>query len=800
MFISESWLRSLINPELSTEEICHRLTMSGLEVEGVETAAPAFDGVVVAEVKEIAPHPNADKLRICQVDDGSGELVQVVCGAPNAAAGIKVPMARVGAVLPGDFKIKKGKLRGEASHGMLCSARELGISDEHEGLMILDDAMEVGTNIREALNLDDKIIEFKLTPNRADCLSVYGIGREVQALTGAKLKKLEFSPVEVTLDESMPVRVEAPDLCGRFAGRIIRGVNAKAETPDYIKQRIIAAGMRPVSALVDISNYVMLKLGRPTHVFDIKTIDTSKGLTVRWARDGEKLKLLTEDEVKLESDTGVICYDDVPESMAGVMGGDATAVDLDTSDIYVEAAFWFPDAIAGLTRKYKLSSEAAYRYERGVDFLNIIEHIEYMSRLILEICGGSAGPVLDEVINLPERKAVKMRLARCNKVLGVEVTAEEVKQIFTDLEFDFEVDGDNVFTVKAPSYRFDIEIEEDLIEEVARVYGFERIPAREPVARANIFPFPEARRSVHVFRHLMASMDYQEVVNYSFVDENWERNYQSNENPIRLLNPIFSQYAVMRTGLIGGLLKNIAHNAKHRQNRVRVFELGRVFFDAPEVKASEKTVKGIDQPLHFAAASWGLAQPEQWGEKSRQVDFFDLKNDLENLLGSQAKDLRFVAEEHPALHPGRSAAIYYREQKIGVIGEIHPQWLADLDLTTAPVVFEIDINPLMDHELVVYKEISKQPVVIRDLAVWAPAELRYQQVLDALAPVLEEGILRDITLFDVWKDQKSEQNERSLAMRFMLQDAKATLEDSQVEQLMSKILNTLVEKLGVRLR
>lgn len=800
MFISESWLRSLINPELSTEEICHRLTMSGLEVEGVETAAPAFEGVVVAEVKEIAPHPNADKLRICQVDDGSGELVQVVCGAPNAAAGIKVPMARVGAVLPGDFKIKKGKLRGEASHGMLCSARELGISDEHEGLMILDDAMEVGTNIREVLNLDDKIIEFKLTPNRADCLSVYGIGREVQALTGAKLKKLDFSPVEVTLDESMPVRVEAPDLCGRFAGRIIRGVNAKAETPDYIKQRIIAAGMRPVSALVDISNYVMLKLGRPTHVFDIKTIDTSKGLSVRWARDGEKLKLLTEDEVKLESDTGVICYDDVPESMAGVMGGDATAVDLDTSDIYVEAAFWFPDAIAGLTRKYKLSSEAAYRYERGVDFLNIIEHIEYMSRLILEICGGSAGPVLDEVINLPERKAVKMRLARCNKVLGVEVTAEEVKQIFTDLEFDFEVDGDNVFTVKAPSYRFDIEIEEDLIEEVARVYGFERIPAREPVAPANIFPFPEARRSVHVFRHLMASMDYQEVVNYSFVDENWERNYQNNENPIRLLNPIFSQYAVMRTGLIGGLLKNIAHNVKHRQNRVRVFELGRVFFDAPEVKASEKTVKGIDQPLHFAAASWGLAQPEQWGEKSRQVDFFDLKNDLENLLGSQAKDLRFVAEEHPALHPGRSAAIYYREQKIGVIGEIHPQWLADLDLTTAPVVFEIDINPLMDHELVVYKEISKQPVVIRDLAVWAPAELRYQQVLDALAPVLEEGILRDITLFDVWKDQKSEQNERSLAMRFMLQDAKATLEDSQVEQLMSKILNTLVEKLGVRLR
>lgn len=800
MFISESWLRSLINPELSTEELCHRLTMSGLEVEGVEPVAPAFEGVVVAEVKEVGPHPNADKLRICQVDDGSGELVQVVCGAPNAAAGTKVPMARVGAVLPGDFKIKKGKLRGEASHGMLCSARELGITDEHEGLMILDDSMEIGTNIRDALNLDDNIIEFKLTPNRADCLSVYGVGREVQALTGAKLKKLDFSPVAVTLDETMPVVVEAPDLCGRFAGRIIRGVNAKADTPDYIKQRIIAAGMRPVSALVDISNYVMLELGRPTHVFDIKNIDLSKGLTVRWARPGEKLKLLTEDEIELDIDSGVICHDDVPESLAGVMGGDATAVDLETADIYMEAAFWFPDAIAGLTRKYKLSSEAAYRYERGVDFLNVVEHIEYMSRLILEVCGGQAAPVLDQVINLPERKAVKMRLARCNKVLGVEVSAEEVKQIFTDLEFDFEVNEENEFTVNAPSYRFDIEIEEDLIEEVARVYGFERIPAREPVVQASIFPFPEKQRSAHAFRHMMAAMDYQEVVNYSFVDENWERNYQNNENPIRLLNPIFAQYAVMRTSLIGGLLKNIAHNAKYRQNRVRVFELGRVFFDDPDVKASEKTVKGIHQPMHFAAASWGLAYPEQWGEKSRQVDFFDLKNDLENLLGSQAQDLRFVAEEHPALHPGRSATIYYQDQKLGVIGELHPQWLAGLDLTTAPVVFEIDITPLIDHDLVVYKEISKQPVVIRDLAIWAASDISYQQIVDTLDGVSEEGILKDITLFDVWKDQQSDQKERSLALRFVLQDAKATLEDAQVEQLMSKILNTLVEKLGVRLR
>lgn len=800
MFISESWLRSLINPELSSEELCHRLTMSGLEVEGVETVAPAFKGVVVAEIKEISPHPNADKLRICQVDDGTGELVQVVCGAPNAAAGTKVPMARVGAVLPGNFKIKKGKLRGELSYGMLCSARELGITDEHEGLMILNEAMEVGVNIRDALNLDDNIIEFKLTPNRADCLSVYGVGREVQALTGAKLKKMDFSPVNTSLNEVMPVKIEAPDLCGRFAGRIIRGVNAKAETPEYIKQRIISAGMRPVSALVDISNYVMLELGRPTHVFDLKNMDIDKGLTVRWAKAGEKLTLLTEVEIELDTDAGVICHDDVAESMAGVMGGAATSVDLETTDIYVEAAFWFPDAIAGLTRKYKLTSEAAYRFERGVDFLNIVEHLEYMSRLILDVCGGQAAPISDDIANLPERKTVTMRLDRCNKVLGVDVSVAEAKQIFTDLEFDFTVNENAVFSVKAPSYRFDIEIEEDLIEEVARVYGFDRIPAREPIVPSRIFPFPEKTRSVHAFRHLMANMDYQEIVNYSFVDENWERNYQNNNNPIRLLNPIFAQYAVMRTSLIGGLLKNISHNVKYRQNRVRVFELGRVFFDDPKVKASEKSVKGIHQPLHFAAAIWGLAHPEQWGETARQVDFFDLKNDLENLLGSQFADLRFVAEQHPALHPGRSASIYYRDEKIGLIGELHPQWLTDLDLTTAPVVFEIDVTPLEAQDLVSYHDISKQPIVKRDLAIWVADDINYQQVVDALDDIRQEGILRDITLFDIWKDQKSEQKERSLALRFVLQDAEATLEDAQVEELMSKIINTLVEKLGVRLR
>ena len=801
MLFPESWLRSLVNPAINTEELSHRLTMAGLEIEDTAPVAPPFTGVVVAQIVEVAPHPNADKLRICQVDDGSGELLQIVCGAPNAAKGIKVPLAKIGAVLPGNFKISKGKLRGEVSFGMLCSARELGLSQDHDGLLELEASAMVGQDIRQALDLDDTVFEIKLTPNRADCLSLHGVAREVSALTGAPLKAFDFSPVAVSINDNLAVNVQAPDLCGRFAGRIIKGVNAKAPTPAWMKSRLERAGQRSVSALVDISNYVMLELGRPTHVFDLSKINAD--LVVRWAKKGESLKLLNGQTVELDEEVGIIAAGDTIESLAGIMGGDATAVSLDTTDIFVEGAFWFPEAIAGRSRRFKFSSEASHRFERGVDFQNVVEHLEYISRLILDICGGQAGPVDDQIINLPQRNPVSMRVARCRKILGIPVETAEIEKIFTQLQLPHTFDGE-VFTVTPPSYRFDIEIEEDLIEEVARIYGFERIPDNPPKALAAMLPSNETRRSEHDMRYVMADLDYQEVVNFSFVETDWESNYMGNQHPIKLLNPIASQLAVMRSGLIGGLIANICHNAKHKQTRVRVFELGRVFSRNASVKDGDLTVANISQPLHLAGAAWGPAVPEQWAEPVRQVDFFDVKNDVENLFGKKAELLRFVAQPHPALHPGRSAAILLDGMQIGFMGELHPQWVQDNELVHAPVVFEVSVDALSHIALPEVNNLSRQPLVIRDLAIWAPVELPVQVILDTLAlhqkELQELDIIKEISLFDVWRDVKSESGERSLAFRFVLQDPQATLEEMRVEQCMASVLNVLVNAHNVRQR
>lgn len=801
MFVLESWLREMANPALTTDELAHKLTMAGLEVEGVEPVAPAFTGIVVAHIVEVAPHPNADKLRICKVDDGSGELLQIVCGAPNAAQGMKVPLARIGAVLPGDFKISKAKMRGEESFGMLCSARELGISEDHGGLLALAEDTPIGQDIRQTLQLDDSVFEIKLTPNRADCLSVYGVAREVSALTDAPLKKFDFSPVPVSIQDTLKVNVHAPDLCGRFAGRIIRGVDAKAQTPDWMKKRLERAGQRSVSILVDISNYVMLELGRPTHMFDLGKIQGE--INVRWAKKGESLKLLNEQTVELDEDVGIICAGDTIESLAGMMGGEATAVSLDTQDVYVEAAFWYPEAIAGRARRYKFASEASHRFERGVDFNNVVEHLEYISALVLELCGGQAGPVDDTVVNLPERKPVSMRLARCQKILGVSVSAEQVANIFTQLGLPF-VQEDNIFTVTPPSYRFDLEIEEDLIEEVARIYGFENIPDVAPIVPAVMLPSNETQRSEHDMRHALAAQGYQEVVNFSFVERAWEEQLMGNSDPIALLNPIASQLAVMRSGLIAGLVANIEHNAKRKQSRVKVFELGRVYRRDSQVQDGDLSVANVNQPLHIAGASWGPAQAEQWGLSVRQVDFFDVKKEVENLFGQKAAALRFAAKEHPALHPGRSAEISLDGQVIGFIGELHPQWVQEYDLVHAPVVFEVTVDSLRTLDLHAPKELSNQPRVTRDLAIWAPNTLTVQALFDALAQAkandADLGLIQETSLFDIWKDSKSDSQERSLAFHFVLQDPAVTLEDARVEQCMSKVLATWVNAFGVRQR
>lgn len=804
MQFPESWLRTLVNPPIATDELAHRLTMAGLEVEDTVPAAPAFSGVVVAHIVEIAPHPDADKLRVCQVDDGSGERLQIVCGAPNAAAGLKVPLARVGAELPGGMKIGVAKMRGVQSSGMLCSARELGLSQDHAGLLELPADMVVGQSIREALDLDDTLFTLKMTPNRADCLSILGVAREVAALTGAPLSVPTAAAVPVTLDERLPVKVEAPDLCGRFGGRVIRGVNARAATPEWMKTRLERAGQRSLSALVDISNYVMLELGRPSHVFDLDKIQGD--LCVRWAREGETLELLNGQTVTLDPKVGVVAAGDQVESLAGIMGGEATSVTLDTQNIYLEAAFWWPQALAGRARRYKFSSEASHRGERGVDFATIPEHIEFITRLIVDICGGQAGPLDDQIVNLPKRLPVRMRLARCHRVLGVPVTQAEVAKIFASLGLEYTVEGDD-FVVTPPSYRFDLELEEDLIEEVARIYGFENIPAVPPMARAKMFSQPEIRRGNHALRRLAAAQDYQEVVNYSFVEADWERDYAGNDSPVRLVNPIASHLSVMRSSLIGGLVANIRHNANRKQSRVRVFELGRVFLRDASVQDGPLEVAGVRQPLKLAGAAWGPAVEEQWGAATRQVDFFDVKMDVQALFGARGQRLRFEAAVHPALHPGRSARIELDGREVGWIGELHPRWAQQADLAQAPVVFELDVAALSEGELPQVRELSRQPVVMRDLALWVDAQVSVQSMLDTVAAAVKAdpqlAVVQDVRLFDVWREKPQggePVTEKSLAFRFWLQDTEVTLDEARVADCLARIKDALVAAHGARQR
>jgi phenylalanyl-tRNA synthetase beta chain len=803
MQFSESWLRALVNPKLSTDELSHRLTMAGLEVEEANPVAPGFSGVVVARIVSAEPHPNADKLRVCQVDTGAGSLLQIVCGAPNAAAGINVPLATVGAVLPGELKIGVAKMRGVESSGMLCSARELGLSQDHAGLLVLDTSLAPGTDVRTALDLDDTLFTLKLTPNRADCLSILGVAREVSALTGAELMPPASRAIKASIQDVLRVSVTAPDLCGRFAGRVMRGVNARAQTPAWLVQRLERAGQRSVSALVDISNYVMLELGRPTHVFDLDRIP-EQSLEVRWAREGESLTLLNEQTIKLDTSMGVIASGAQPESLAGIMGGASTAVTLDTSNIYVEAAFWWPQAIAGRARKLKISSEASHRFERGVDFEQIPEHLDLITGLILDICGGQAGPIDDQHVNMPKRQQVTMRLARCQRVLGIPVSHAQVSTTFERLGFVFNATAD-AFIVTPPSFRFDIAIEEDLIEEVARIIGFDNIPANPPVAAAVMRQAPEIQRSAHTIRAEMAGLDYQEVINFSFVEDVWEHDMLGTKDPIRLLNPIASQLAVMRTSLLPGLVANIRYNANRKQSRVRVFELGRVFSRNDQVKDGPLTVAGIEQPQKLAGAVWGGTNPDQWGLATKNVDFFDVKRDVEVLLDGRLADLRFVALAHPLLHPGRSAQILLDGKQIGLIGELHPKWVQEQELGTAPVLFELTYDSLCTIAMPTVKELSKQPVVQRDLAIWVSTDKTVQSLLDTIGRTIAADeslrVVQDVRLFDQWKDpSKQAAEEKSLAFRFSLQDTEVTLDDARVDACVVKIRQALETEHQARAR
>lgn len=812
MQFPESWLREFCNPSLTTEQLAEVLTMAGLEVEETQPVAPPFSLVVVGEIKTIAQHPDADRLRICQVDVGQAELLTIVCGAANARVGIKVPCAMVGAELPPGadgkpFAIKVGKLRGVPSYGMLCSATELKLPEQaQDGLLELDSDAPVGQNIRQYLNLDDVLFTLKLTPNLAHCLSVYGVAREVAALTGAPLKAPNFKNHAPSHSEQVKVKITAPDLCGRFSGRVIRNVNPKATTPAWMKDRLARCGQRGVSPLVDISNYVMFELGRPSHIFDLEKIHGD--LEVRWARAGEALKLLNGNTVTLDETVGVIADAQQVESLAGIMGGDASAVSDTTRHIYLEAAFWWPNSIAGRARRFNFSTDAAHRFERGVDPATTVEHIERITQLILEICGGEVGAIDDAQINMPEAKPVTLRVARAAKILGMSVTQEQCLDALQRLGLRCEA-GNGTITVIPPSYRFDLQIEEDLIEEVARIIGYQNLPTTPPLGPITPRVKQESERSPYAVRRALATLGYQETINFSFVEERWENELAGNLNPIKLLNPISSQMSVMRSSLLGSLLQVLKFNLDRKADRVQIFELGRVFLRNPDVQSSDTTVAGFDQPMRIAAAAIGSVNGMHWDQKQKNVDFFDIKGDIEALLAPQVAT--FHPAEHPALHPGRCARVMLGTQEIGFIGELHPRWRQSYGFAQAPVVFELALDAVLARTIPAFTSVSKLQAVERDIAIIVAERTTHQEVMHAIYGASTQGLVRNATLFDVYRPKitPGAENvalsavsigEKSLAVRLSLHSDVATLDEAQIEAAVQAVLQNLSMTIGARLR
>jgi phenylalanyl-tRNA synthetase beta chain len=783
MIVPESWLRSFCNPKMPGQALADKLTMAGVEVEAYQPVGAQLAGdVVVAEVLSVEKHPNADKLTVCRVKAGK-DTVQVVCGAPNVRAGMKAVLARIGTKA----------VRGIDSHGMLASARELGLSEDHSGLLELPADAKPGADARKLLGLDDHVMTLKLTPNRADCLSVLGVAREVSALTGSPLILPAIKPVAKKNSEKHAVRISAAEGCGRFAGRVIRGVDSSAKTPAWMRERLERAGQRSISALVDVTNYVMLELGRPLHVYDF---DKLRGpIDVRWGRKGEKVLLLNEQVVEVDASVLCITDDSGVIGLAGIMGGESTKADAATKNVFLESAFFHPDAIQGRARRYNFSSDASHRFERGVDFANNVEGIERATRLILDICGGEPGPTADKVARLPKRKPVRMRAARAQKVIGIALSTKEIASVFSRLDFKFKKSGDS-FTVIPPSYRFDLEIEEDLIEEVARIHGFERIAAQPPRAAALMRPVAEGRRSLHALRESLAAREYREVISYSFVEPAWEQDFAAQANPIRLLNPM-NQQSVMRSTLLGSLVDVLKKNHFRKVPRIRVFEVGRVFLRDPAAADGELSVRGVRQPMRIAAAAFGPALAGQWDVAERAVDYFDVKGDLEALCAPLA--LRFEPAEHPAFHPGRSARVRVGDTLAGWLGELHPRWGRKYELPQAPVLFELDAEPLLGLPFAHPRVPSRFPPVVRDIALVFPQETPVQAVLDAIQAE-KPPIVQEVGLFSLYRGSGLPPDRKSLAFRVVMQDTERTLTDAEADAARDTLVALLGKKFSAKLR
>jgi phenylalanyl-tRNA synthetase beta chain len=791
MKFSETWLRTFVDPPLSTEELAHALTMAGLEVEMIEPLAPVFTGVVVAEVLSVEKHPEGDRLHICQVNAGpiaDGRL-QIVCGATDVRVGMKVPCALAGAQLPITV-IKPTSIRGVESQGMLCSARELGLSDPAEGLLVLPDDASAGTDFRKYYELDDNLFTLKLTPNRGDCLGLSGIAREVAAITSVNLRSLEIEPVVAGTDEVLQVMVDAPEACPLYCGRIMRGVSAAVPTPHWIARSLERSGIRTINAIVDITNYVMLETGQPLHAFDLARIagERSGVIQVRFARKGEKLQLLNGEDLFLEADMLVIADEAKPLALAGIMGGNESGVRHGTTDLFLESAFFQPETISGKSFRLGFSSDSAHRFERGVDFASTRRALERATELVLEICDGSAGPVVEARGVLPQRHPINLRSQRVRQILGIDFDEVRIAELLRRLQFDFLAIGNGTFQVTPPSYRFDLGIEEDLIEELARIHGYNQIPATLPRAASKMLPDSETMRSSSGLRGILASRDYQEVINYAFVDASWEREIFGNRTPIGLKNPLSSQMNVMRSTLLGGLLSNLQFNLNRKQSRVRLFEIGRCFLKEGNIYA---------QPEKFAGLCYGDVYPEQWGMPARVADFYDVKADVEALFWPSR--VRFEPQTYLALHPGKAARIHTSNGRAGFIGELHPRVRKELGLARSPVLFEIDLHALVPDTLPKFAEISKYPAIRRDIALVVPEKISAQAMLDRMTSE-QLSTVSEIHLFDVYQGEGMDDGKKSLAFRVLLKDTQKTLTDAEADLAVAKLTKILEDEFGARLR
>mgnify|MGYP005630622679 FL=1 len=793
MKFSESWLRQLVDPAISVEDLVSQVTMAGLEVDGVEAAAPRISGVVVGEIISVQQHPDADKLRVCQVLCAS-EQFQVVCGAPNARVGIKVPFATVGALLPGDFKIKKAKLRGVESFGMLCAQDELGLGDEASGLWELPADAPVGTNLVEYLDLDDMIIEVDLTPNRGDCLSIRGLAREVGVLNKADVTVQDCSAVKATISDVVSVKLNVPKGCARYVGRVMRDLNLAQATPQWMKERLRRSGIRSLGPAVDVTNYVLLELGQPMHAFDLDKIDG--GIVVNMGAN-QSLKLLDDSEVIVDADTLVIADHKKVLALAGIMGGSESSVSDQTTDILLESAWFNPLALAGKARLYGKHTDSSHRFERGVDPQLQIAAMERATALMLEICGGSVGPLVvqESAENLPVAAEITLRDARLAQQLGLTIDADEVDDILSRLGLSLVKRSSNGATWLAPSWRFDLTIEQDLVEEVARIYGYNNLPTSTPTMALDLQPNPESQQQPGVFRSQLISRGYQEVITYSFVDPEVQALVDPGVTPVSLANPISADMAVMRTNLWSGLLSTAAYNLNRQQSRIRIFEMGQCFVP------SEEGDLGLSQNMMLAGLICGSRAPVGWTSTKDKVDFYDIKGDLEAVFAQTglAAEFSFTADEHPALHPGQAASICRNGQKIGWIGQLHPKIQKRLGISTEAYLFQVDFSKIEDVRIPSFQEVSKFPEVKRDLAFLVDTSVPAQHLVNSAREAAGKHLI-DLKLFDVYQSKDVDSKGKSIALGLTFQDDSRTLTDEEINHAIDSVVSHLAEICGAELR